>query len=639
VPGTSLKNLPELRSLSAHHDRTAFRRKVGSVVLCLGLLATPAWSDDHAPAPTPEVTVTAHLTDAQNRLSTGKLSAKAEALSTANALYTAAMLELEDSKNNLQAALTRLRQAAALDPHYAETQVEIANLLLQLGENGPAQEQLEAALKANPHSVETEAALAYVLRLRGQNEEAIRLSKDALTRQPGQPMAMRVMLEIAAEQNDLAGGVLHVGDILKANGANAPASAWLTLAKLYVEIAHGSTHLPTTESLSRTLLPLYQQAAAKPPTQVETLTLLADTYRDLGRKHDALKTLKQSMTLDPSNVDLIVHCADLEAELGEKPAAIKLYEEAYALSPGLSGLRDALGNCYLDTGRYEDAARIFQDAFTESPHNVSLGISLSIALEGAHHPEQAEACYQKIFASDVCPVDAYLQLVFFQQLRNEIAKASQTLAAAKKRFPGSAKVRLYEAMQHRYEKDYPAALACLDQVRDLAIGPEASIMDTHYYIECALTMSLAGQKDRLEATLHEGLTKFPNSAELMNELAYFWADEGSHLTEAAALSKRAVELEPDNGPVQDTRGWVCYQMGDAKDALPFLQRAALLTNNDPVVLQHLGDTYMKLGLRSEAIAAWRRGLEKAPRNGDLAKRIDAALAQANNAHTRSAPNP
>jgi predicted negative regulator of RcsB-dependent stress response len=64
-----------------------------------------------------------------------------------------------------------------------------------------------------------------------------------------------------------------------------------------------------------------------------------------------------------------------------------------------------------------------------------------------------------------------------------------------------------------------------------------------------------------------------------------------------------------------------------------------MTNNDPVVLQHVGDAYLKLGLRREAIATWTRALEKDPHNGDLANRIDAALAQAKNAHSRSAPTP
>ena len=64
-----------------------------------------------------------------------------------------------------------------------------------------------------------------------------------------------------------------------------------------------------------------------------------------------------------------------------------------------------------------------------------------------------------------------------------------------------------------------------------------------------------------------------------------------------------------------------------------------MTDNDPVVLQHIGDAYLKLGLRREAIDTWTRALGKDPHNGDLANRIDAALAQAKNVHLRSAPTP
>jgi predicted negative regulator of RcsB-dependent stress response len=56
-----------------------------------------------------------------------------------------------------------------------------------------------------------------------------------------------------------------------------------------------------------------------------------------------------------------------------------------------------------------------------------------------------------------------------------------------------------------------------------------------------------------------------------------------------------------------------------------------------VVLQHIGDAYLKLGLTREAISTWTRALRKDPGNGALAKRINAALAQAKNAHLRSAP--
>jgi predicted Zn-dependent protease len=73
------------------------------------------------------------------------------------------------------------------------------------------------------------------------------------------------------------------------------------------------------------------------------------------------------------------------------------------------------------------------------------------------------------------------------------------------------------------------------------------------------------------------------------------------------------------------------------DALPYLQEAAFLTNNDTVVFLHIGDTSLKTDRTREAVATLRRGLEKDPGNRDLAVRMDASPAQATDAHVRSAP--
>jgi tetratricopeptide (TPR) repeat protein len=569
----------------------------------------------------------------------GHLNPIAEARSQANALYAEAMLLSNGLTGDQQQALALFRQIVALDPSFTDAQIKLADLLLQTGQLDLALAQLQKAAASHPDSIPIEVALGYTQRLRGQNDEALRLCIRALTSDSSQFLAMRVLLEIAGDQDDLAGGVLHIEDILKAGGSDVPASAWMNLARLYLEVARSERFPPPSDVILNTRLPILQQAAAKSPPDVETLTLLSDTYRDLGRKSEALETLRRVSALEPSDVDLILDCAHLESDLGKTADATGDYEKAYALNPSLPGLREVLGGLYLDAQRYEDASRLFEEALADSPQNPGLEIDLGIAYEESHLPEKAQACFQRVFDSVDCPPEAYLKLAFFQLDHNELKQAGATLASAQAHFPQSARVRFYQAIQHRYEKNYGAALACLAQVRTLATGSEAEALDPDYYIESALTLNLAGQKDQLEAVLHEGLDKYPDNPELMNELAYFWADQGSHLPEALALSRRAATLEPDNGPILDTWGWVYFQMGQAKDALPYLQRAAFMTNNDPVVLQHMGDAYLKLGLRREAVATWTRALEKDPRNGDLANRIDAALAQAKNAHLRSAPTP
>ena len=88
---------------------------------------------------------------------------------------------------------------------------------------------------------------------------------------------------------------------------------------------------PGGDAILRTLLPIYQEAAAKHPTDVEALTLLSDTCRDLGRKREALNVLQEAADLEPSNVNILLRCADLETDLGLKADALKDYFAARGL--------------------------------------------------------------------------------------------------------------------------------------------------------------------------------------------------------------------------------------------------------------------------------------------------------------------
>jgi tetratricopeptide (TPR) repeat protein len=566
----------------------------------------------------------------------GQLSPAAQITSRANALYAEALTA--GPSNEPRELLGKLREVVALDPHFAEAQVKIANLLLQSDRIEEALTQLQAARTANPDSAAIETTLGYAQRLHGENGEALRLSQDALAKDTDQTTAIRVILEIASDQNDLAGGVIHVEDILKQGGPNVSGSAWLSLAKLYIEVARSDIHAPTGDAILQTLLPIYRQAASKRPPNVETLTLLSDTCHDLGQRSEALKILQQAISLEPANVDIILRCADLETELGRKAEALKDYERAYNFNPSLTGLRETLVRLYLESERFEDASSLLREAMAESPHDPGLEVDLGIAYEGADQPEKAATCFQQAFASSACDAEAYLKLAIFRLGRKELKKTGEILAEAQARFPASAKVRFYEAIEHRYKKEYAAALACLAQMRSLTSGPEADSLDIHYYLESALTMNLAGKQEMIKPILREGIAKYPTNPDLMNELAYFWADKGDHLSEALILSKRALALDPESGPIQDTYGWVNFKMGLTKNALPYLQQAALMTDNDPVVLQHVGDAYLKLGRKREAIAAWRLALKKDPGNHDLTNRIDATLAQATHAHLRSAPS-
>jgi tetratricopeptide (TPR) repeat protein len=512
VPEACLNNVPARRPSGARLDHavqgTWANLKTGLALSCV-VLCFPGTLQAETVTSTSQGAVMSgptHITDEQDRMGSGHLSPVAEARSHANALYAEAMLLPEDVASDQQTALDLFRQIVALDPSFTEAQIKLANLLLQTGQLDQALAQLQTAAGAHPDSVPIEVALGYTQRLRGENDDALRLCTRALRHDSNQSVAMRVLLEIASDQNDLAGGVLHIEDILREGGSSVAASAWLNLARLYLEIARAERFPPSSEVILRTRLPILREAADKPDSDVATLTLLSDTYRDLGRKIEALSTLRRAAEIEPSDFDIALHSADLESDLGQTADAIKDYEKAYALNPGLPGLREMLGGLYLDAQRYEDASRLFEEAVSDSPQSPALLIDLGIAYEGAHHPDKAQACFQQVFNSVTCPPEAYLKLAVFQMEHEEVKQAASTLVAAQSHFPESARIRFYEAIQHRYEKNYPAALACLAEVRTLATGAEAGALDPGYYLECALTLNLAGQKENLANVLQEGLT-------------------------------------------------------------------------------------------------------------------------------------
>jgi tetratricopeptide (TPR) repeat protein len=93
----------------------------------------------------------------------------------------------------------------------------------------------------------------------------------------------------------------------------------------------------------------------------------------------------------------------------------------------------------------------------------------------------------------------------------------------------------------------------------------------------------------------------PNNALAANYLGYMWAEKGINLDEAETLILIALQEEPDNGAYLDSYGWVLFQKGRYEEALPPLLRSAELITDDYVVYYHIGEVYLKLGDKKNAL--------------------------------------
>ncbi|MFH2050145.1 MAG: tetratricopeptide repeat protein [bacterium] len=112
----------------------------------------------------------------------------------------------------------------------------------------------------------------------------------------------------------------------------------------------------------------------------------------------------------------------------------------------------------------------------------------------------------------------------------------------------------------------------------------------------------------------------PQYHQAMNYLGYSLADRGKNLDYARDLIERAVTMAPDNAAYLDSYGWVYYRLGEYDKALIHLLKAVEL-DRDPVIFDHLGDTYQAMGDTSTARVWWEKSIELDPENETVKEKL------------------
>lgn len=150
---------------------------------------------------------------------------------------------------------------------------------------------------------------------------------------------------------------------------------------------------------------------------------------------------------------------------------------------------------------------------------------------------------------------------------------------------------------------------------------ENSLADSLYLLSGEF--STRGFDESHEMLLVEALKVDPDHPSANNDLGYTLADRDERLDEAERMLVKAVRAEPSNSAYLDSLGWVRYKLGRLEDAgsetheqgaVSLLEEAALLRrgqqrlslNDDPIILDHLGDAYWRAGRKQDAVSAWQR---------------------------------
>jgi tetratricopeptide (TPR) repeat protein len=293
---------------------------------------------------------------------------------------------------------------------------------------------------------------------------------------------------------------------------------------------------------------------------------LADELEAQGDDEGALRILEQLVKKDPENVALLQRVIALQLRADRVPDAVVTLRKLLEIEGGSPEQYASLARALIESEQSEAAVPFLEDAAKRFPEMPDFPFLLTFALARLERWSDAVAQFEKTLT---------------------LAKDDPNL--------------INESFHFRHG-------AALEQSGNHEKGVEL--------LRKTLSMIRAAKPEETDPEF---------TATVLNYLAYLWVDRNENLEEAGTMAKEAITLSPDNGAIADTLGWWYFRKGDYPRALADLKKAErLIEEPDPVILDHLGQTLMKLDEKEFAADYFRQALELEPENAEVKKRLEEA---------------
>lgn len=563
----------------------------------------------------------------------GALSGKASGARPMSALaiehYLRAQLYQRDNK--LREAVFELRQALTYDDSSSYLHTRLGRLYAALGLWRGVHDEAQAALRLDVNNVGAVLLEGMAFLRSGKKDKAIVSYERALNIDAHKIEAYIRLAELYLEQDAKEKALQTLTRMTAANPDSA--EGFSRLAGLYFERGDEKR----AESC-------YRRALQIDPSDTRTIEILAGLLEQQGRYKEAITVFEDAMESNPEYPRYMAYMAALYLKAGDKQSGDAYFAQLRALDPKNARL---IAYEYSRLSMHKQAIRELTALLKKSPNLHSERLLLAIMYEQRKEWDKAIAELYQIPEQSRFNVNAKTNLGYCFRHTGRFPEAIKVLTTALALTHDKDDIgRIYSTLAAVYgeSKKFKEGIRLLNQAivknpdnLDL-VEAKANLLFTAKLgrqgvavLKKALAKlprnvsllyslgALYEQMGRIEdslVTMRKVIEIEPNNYSALNFIGYTMADQGKNLDQAERLIRRALLLDPGNGAITDSLGWVLYRKQDYTKALDYLIRATRVSPGEPVIIMHVGDAYLKLGRRAEAIEQYQKALAANPEDRD-----------------------
>lgn len=506
--------------------------------------------------------------------------------------------------------------------------------LKETGKYKQADSLFKAALSIDPEDAATNYQEGYLLSLMGNSKEGLDYAKKAIEKDSANIWYQVLFANLSRANGDYKAYVSAYKKIVKAR----PSSE-----RFVEELANAYNYVGDYKNALKAYINLEDLIGMR-----ETLSQkIAALYLRLGEKEKALNEYEKLVKTNPDNQRSYALLAEFAAKNGFPEKAEWAYQKIIEINPNDPYIHISLADFYRKQGKTDLAFEELKKGFGNPELDVTTEINLLAAYYSGNltqeqtrqalvlaeiikkaHPDEpvskafyASMLFQNKKYKEALPLlqkaieentdnyalreqilFTYLNLEDYKMLEKEANKTIKTFSIQPIPYmmAGIAAFQL---------KKYQLALTYLNKGKDFATGNNALL--EQFFSTLGDTYHELKMNQKAYENYEQALSLNPDNAIVLNNFAYYLAQDRQQLDRAEKMALKAVKADPYNENNLDTYAWVLYQQKKYDEALDWAKKA--LDNGgekSAVVLEHYGDILYRLNRKKEALIYWKKARKK-----------------------------
>jgi tetratricopeptide (TPR) repeat protein len=518
-----------------------------------------------------------------------------------------------ESENDLTNAYQYYLYAAAREPGNTRILLRLAKVAVEVGDLDRAREYSEELIKRDSYGVEARIILAEVEYRLGNKEAALRVltelhSIDDVSQFQVLKFLAKVYFEL--KRSDDARSALEEATTFP----EADFSVFYELGLLYAQAGY-----------SEKAVEAFGKAVAMNPDFSNAHLALARLFLQAGKREEAMRSYRETLRIEPDNKNVIKELADLYYETGQYAQGAELLAPLYREGTLADGAAIIYGRFLHKAGKVDEALAVFNELVKKMGEKAPLLRVIAELEIGKGHFKTAFEILKRLVEIEPDRFENYVGILLVLSgavsgpsgpdeavLLTEEEKRGYLDEAAARMNPDSEESNYIMGSILRKAGELEKAEQFLLKAERINAKNESTLLEL---------ASLYGRTGKYNEALKRVIFLYdedPEDPSLANFYGYLLAEKGESLDLAEQLLAKALAKEPQNGYFLDSLGWIRFKKGRFREALDILLKAAGKAEDDAVIWEHIGDTYVKLNESSKAMNAYQKSLAIDPK----AKNVD-----------------